>query len=73
MAKYSPKYWRNCATCEFWLGVRSLNAAMAAAEVDEHAQGTCRTIHKNPKRYATSSCPGWKPWATLPTEDTLHA
>lgn len=73
MARYSPRYWRNCATCAFWLGRRSVNAPMAAAEVDEHAQGKCRAIHKNSKRYATSSCPGWNMWPTLRPQGTLHA
>ena len=73
MARYSPRYWHNCATCSFWLGPRLLNAPMAAAEVDEHAQGKCRTIIKNPKKYATSSCPGWKMWGTLRPQGEVHA
>ena len=63
MAKFSARFWQNCATCEFWVGPRQFNAPMVAAEVDEKAEGACSGERKDSKSYATTSCVGWRQWA----------
>ena len=65
MARFSAKTWQNCATCQFWLGPRVLNARMVVAEVDEAAEGACTARKQNPRRYATASCNGWQRWVPL--------
>ena len=63
MARFSARCWKNCATCEYWLGPRRLNELMAAAEVAEMAQGRCEA--RDEKTYAITSCIRWRRWGAL--------
>jgi len=65
MARFSARCWKNCATCEFWMGPREFNELLDAAEVDETAQGTCDAEGKGAKSYATTSCIRWRRWSSF--------
>ncbi len=71
MARFSARTWQNCATCQFWLGPRTLNTTMVVAEVEESAGGTCTAKGIDSKSYATTSCIGWRRW--LPLEPNMAA
>ena len=73
MSKFSPKYWQNCATCDFWVGPRTCDAQQGAAVVKELVEGKCTIIQADAKRFSLASCTKWKKWASLqPPASVAH-
>ena len=50
MARFTAREWKNCATCEFWVGPRDFNELLTAAEVDVRAEGVCALNQKRLRR-----------------------
>jgi hypothetical protein len=58
--------FKNCVTCSFWTGERSLNLSRTRAEYDSGVKGDCleggRKISGKPP---TSMCSKWQKWGAL--------
>ena len=65
MARFTAREWKNCATCEFWVGPRGFSELHTAAEVDVMAEGVCALNQKRLRRFATGSCIDWQRWEPL--------
>ncbi len=65
MCRFNARQWKNCATCQFWIGPRTLDQLQQAAEADQMAQGSCALQKRPLRKYATNSCIGWRKWAAL--------
>jgi len=65
MCIFAARDWKNCATCEYWVGPRTLDDRQQAAEADGMAVGACRLQKGHVRKYATSSCYHWRRWSRL--------
>ena len=57
--------WKNCATCSFWQGPRTLNEDRNSVTVDNNAQGQCDGFWKGSRKNANNKCSEWRKWADI--------
>jgi hypothetical protein len=57
--------WKNCATCDFWQGMRRLDAGSVSVTVDSSAQGQCDGFWKGSHKMGNSKCTEWRRWVRL--------
>jgi hypothetical protein len=58
--------FKNCVTCDYWTGPRSLNSTRTRAEYDSGVDGNCleggrKITHKPP----SATCSKWQKWGQL--------
>ena len=57
--------WKNCATCDFWLGQRKLDGDSVAVTVDSSTQGQCNGFWKGSRKTGNNKCSEWRKWSSL--------
>ena len=72
MCLFSPRDWKNCATCQFWSGPRQFVQARMACQAGPRDCGTC-ALRGDQRRYVTNSCIAWRLWDPLEKTADLTA
>jgi len=57
---------KNCATCEYWRGIRSISSNGKIIEYEQKGQCTsARSAYKGKETSGTQSCGHWLKWNAL--------